>query len=389
MKAKVTAGVDVLLRKPSAILGSSRVGLITNPAGVTNKLVSTIDAFYRHPQIDLVALYGPEHGVRGDLQDGIPEKHYRDPATGLPVSSLYGEAEKPSADMLEGVEALVFDIQDVGVRFYTYISTLKYALEAAAEEGIPLIVLDRPNPIKGDSIEGNIPDPGFASFVCSYLIPIRYGMTIGELAQFINSEARANLRVVKMEGWRRCMWFDVTGLPWVQPSPNIPTLETATVYPGTCFFEGTNISEGRGTTRPFEYLGAPWIDGAKWAEELSSLGLSGVMFRSCHFTPTFSKYKGEQCSGVQVHVLNRDIYMPVKTALQMIASAYNLWSEDFEWRSVEEGEQPYYFDLLAGTDSVMKAITRGVSIDEIVESWQDDLESFMEQRNRYLLYGER
>jgi len=389
MKARVTAGVDVLLRNPSAILGSSRVGLITNPTGVTGEIISTIEAFYRHPEIDLVALYGPEHGVRGDLQDGISEKHYRDPATGLPVCSLYGVAEKPSAEMLEGVEALVFDIQDVGVRFYTYISTLKYALEAAAEQGIPFIVLDRPNPIKGDSIEGNIPDQRFASFVCSYPIPIRHGMTVGELAQFINSGVRASLQVLKMEGWRRGMWFDETCLPWVQPSPNIPTLETATVYPGTCFFEGTNISEGRGTTRPFEYLGAPWIDGAKWAEELNNLGLSGVLFRSCYFTPTFSKFTDERCSGVQVHVLNRDIYKPVRTALYMISSAYNLWSEAFEWRSVKGAKQSYYFDLLAGTDSVRRAITRGVSIDEIVESWQDDLESFIRQGNRYLLYGER
>jgi len=389
MKAKVVAGVDILLRKPSAILGSLKVGLITNPTGVTGELVSTIDAFHRHRDMDLVALYSPEHGARGDLQDGICEQHYRDPATDLPVYSLYGEASKPTAVMLGVVEALVLDLQDVGVRFYTYISTLKYALEAAAEQDIPFIVLDRPNPIDGISMEGNIPEPDFTSVVCSYPIPIRYGMTVGELAQFINSGVGANLHVVRMEEWTRDMWFDETGLPWVQPSPNMPSLETATVYPGTCFFEGTNISEGRGTTRPFEYLGAPWIDRAKWAEELNRLELPGVRFRSCSFVPSFSKYKGERCSGVQVHVLNRDVYKPVETALHMISSAYNHWSESFEWHLAKEHEQSYYFDLLAGTDRVRRAISRGVSVNDIVESWQEGLNSFKERRDTHLLHGGR
>ena len=385
MSAMVKPGVDVLLRDPSKYLGSRSVGLITNPTGVTGDLTPTIDSFYGHPDIRLKAIFGPEHGARGDAQDALSIGHYVDGATGLPVHSLYGEVLKPTAEMLEGVEALIFDIQDVGARFYTYASTLTYTLESASEHGVPFVVLDRPNPINGVNVEGNILEPGFASFVGLHPIPIRHGLTMGELALLINEGVGAELEVVRMEGWSRGKWFDETGLPWVQPSPNIPTPDTATVYPGTCLFEGVNVSEGRGTNRPFEYIGAPWIDGRRWAGALNGLGLGGVVFRACHFTPYFSKYAGERCGGVQVHVTDRKSFRPVEAALHMLAVAIDLWPEDFEWLPPGFDERRH-FDLLAGTDGTRESLNRGMPVEEIVEGWSDGLRAFEERREDYLLY---
>lgn len=348
-------------------------------------MTSTIDAFHRHPRIALTSVFGPEHGVWGDLQDAVHAKSQIDPATGLAIHSLYGALRKPTEEMLEAVDILVFDIQDVGARFYTYASTLTYTLEAAAEQGVSLVVLDRPNPINGVSVEGSVLDEAFASFVGLHPIPIRHGMTIGELARFINAGLGAELQIAEMEGWSREMWFDDTCLPWVQSSPNLPTLETAVVYPGTCLFEGTNISEGRGMTRPFEYVGAPWIDGTRWAEALNGLGLSGVFFRACFFTPMFSKYKGERCSGVQIHVTDRDAYKPVETGLYMIATAHDLWPGEFEWLGATYKER-CHFDLIAGTDKIREAINGGIPVKDIIEGWRDALESFLELREEHLLY---
>ena len=381
----VRNGVDVLLEDPSSFIGDARIGLITNPTGVTMGLYSTLDAFHEHPGIDLAAVFGPEHGARGDAQDALPVESRVDEATGIPVYSLYGEVRRPTAEMLEGVELLVFDIQDVGARFYTYVSTLTHALEAAEEHGKGVVVLDRPNPINGVAVEGNIPEPGFESFVGLHRVPIRHGLTIGELALLANEGIGAELRVVSMEGWSRGMWFDETGLPWVQPSPNIPTLETATVYPGTCLFEGVNVSEGRGTTRPFEYIGAPWIDARLWASDLNMLGLDGVAFRPCHFTPTFDKYRGELCGGVQVHVTDWDAFKPVEAGLHMLATCIDLWPEECQWRTATDSER-LHFDLLAGTDKIRDALTEGVSVDDIVGGWTGDLASFMERREDILLY---
>jgi len=381
----VRNGVDVLLDDPSSFIGDAKVGLITNPTGVTLGLYSTLDAFHEHPGIDLAAVFGPEHGARGDVQDALPVESRVDEATGLPVYSLYGEVRRPTAEMLEGVELLVFDIQDVGARFYTYISTLTHALEAAEEHGKGVVVLDRPNPINGIALEGNIPEPGFESFVGLHRVPIRHGLTIGELALLANEGIGAELRVIPMEGWGRGMWFDETGLPWVQPSPNIPTIETATVYPGTCFFEGVNVSEGRGTTRPFEYIGAPWIDARGWSSALNTLGLEGVAFRPCHFTPTFDKYRGELCGGVQLHVTDWDTFKPVEAGLHMLATCIDLWPEELQWRTTTESER-LHFDLLAGTDKIRNALSEGVSVDDIVGGWRGDLASFMERREDFLLY---
>ena len=386
MRQRVIPGVEILLQNPAKFLGSSGVGLITNQTGVTSDLASTIDVFHRHKSIKLKAIFGPEHGARGDIQNALQIESYIDTTSGFPVHSLYGDVRKPSSEMLEAVEVLVFDIQDVGARFYTYTSTLTYALEAATEHSIPLVVLDRPNPINGVSVEGNILDPRFTSFVGPHLIPIRHGMTVGELAHLINAKINADLRIVGMKDWNREMWFDETGLPWVQPSPNLPTIETAVVYPGTCLFEGTNISEGRGTTRPFEYIGAPWIEGGRWAKTLNDLGLCAVVFRSCYFTPMFSKYGGELCGGVQIHVTDRDAYRPVETALHMIATVHDLWSDEFEWLAPTTHGH-CHFDLLTGTDEIREAVSRGVPVEEIVEGWRDELDSFLELRSEHLLYG--
>ncbi len=382
---RIRNGVDVFLEDPASIVDNSKVGLITNPTGVTTDLYSTFDAFYEHPNIDLIAVFGPEHGVSGDVQDALPIKNMIDQDTGIPIFSLYGEVEKPTKEMLEKIEFLFFDIQDVGSRFYTYISTLTFALEASKEIGIKIIVLDRPNPINGITIEGNIPDSGFESFVGLQKVPIRHGFTIGELALLANDRIGAMLEIIPIDGWKREMWFDETGLPWVQPSPNIPTIETATVYPGTCLFEGINISEGRGTTRPFEYIGAPWIERKIWASALNTLGLEGVIFRPCHFIPTFDKYKGEICGGVQLHVIDWEVFKPVETGLHMIATCIDLYDQDFKWRQHQQSDHPH-FDLLTGTDKIRKALTEGASVDSIINGWKGSLEKFTERKKSYILY---
>jgi uncharacterized protein YbbC (DUF1343 family) len=289
--------------------------------------------------------------------------------------------------MLEGLDSLVFDIQDVGCRFYTYPSTMAYAMEAAAEHGLSFIVLDRPDPINGVAVEGNLLRSGFSSFVGLHPVPIRHGMTIGELASLINEEVGVDLSVVEMRGWSRGMWFDETGLPWVQPSPNIPTLDTATVYLGTCLFEGVNVSEGRGTTRPFEYVGAPWIDGWRWAEELNSLGLSGVRFRASSFIPTFDKYVGERCGGVQVHVTDRGGLRPVEVGLHMLQALLSLHKDELQWLPPEAGGL-MHFDMLAGTDALREDLIAGRPVGDIVGGWGEELEGFMELRRGHLLYPE-
>jgi uncharacterized protein YbbC (DUF1343 family) len=385
MRSAVRPGVDVLLDDPSKYLVSPKVGLVTNPSGVTGGLVPTVDAFLGHPDIELVAVFGPEHGATGDKQDALTIGSTVDPDFGLPFYSLYGEVQKPTESMLEGIENLVYDIQDVGARFYTYVSTLTYCLEVASENGVPFVVLDRPDPINGVTVEGNILEPGFASFVGLHPIPIRHGMTIGELALLINEGVGAELEVVEMEGWSRGKWFDETRLPWVQPSPNIPTPETATVYPGTCLFEGVNVSEGRGTTRPFEYVGAPWIDGRRWASSLNELVLGGVVFRACSFTPIFSKYENERCGGVQLHVTDRDSFKPVETALHMLTTAIGLWPDDFEWLPPSYDDRRH-FDLLAGTDNIREGLSRGTAIRDVVEGWKEGLRGFERLRKGCVLY---
>lgn len=379
-------GLDRLINEGYAPLKGKRIGLITNHTGVDAHLRSNIDLLNKHPDYQLVALYGPEHGVRGSAAAGEHVDTYTDPRTGLPVYSLYGASRRPSAEMLAGVEVLVFDILDCGCRYYTFPYTMAYTMQAAAHHGIPYVVLDRPNPANGVQVEGNILKHGFESFVGLYPIPMRHGLTIGELARLFNAEfgIGCDLHVVSMSGWQRSMWWDETGQPWVAPSPNSPTSEFAVVYPGTCLFEGTNLSEGRGITKPFQTVGAPWITAEDWAEALNAIGLDGVIFRPTYFTPTFSKHQGQLCGGVELHVIDRNRFEPTRVGLEMLSTVRQLYPNDFAWLEPHNGR--YFFDLLAGTDRLRQDLDRGISPNEMIAGWQSELEAFKAVRERYLLY---
>lgn len=377
---KIELGVERLMKHEKRLLEGKRVGLITNPTGVDSELNSVVDLLNNDPDIHLEALYGPEHGVRGDAQAGQYVDYYIDDVTGVPVYSLYGKTRKPTPEMLENVDVLVFDIQDVGTRFYTYIYTMALAMEAAEEKGIPFVVLDRPNPLGGKAIEGPVLDPGFASFVGQYAIPLRHGMTVGELAELFNKEFNidADLKVVKMKGWKRNSYFDETGLQFVMPSPNMPTLETALVYPGTALIEGTNVSEGRGTSKPFELIGAPFINSTELAASLNNLNLPGVKFRAASFTPTFSKHSGKLSHGVQVHVTDRTKYQPVETGLHIVKTLKDLYPEDVKLTS--------FFDNLIGNGWIRPGIENGMTVEEMKARWAKDLKQFEKVRKAYLLY---
>ncbi len=378
----VVPGLEVLLSEQKSLIAGKRVGLITNHTGVDRRMRSGIDLLARTPGVKLAALFAPEHGIRGTVQAGRELGDTVDERTGVRVYSLYGKTRRPTPEMLKDVDVLLYDIQDAGVRFYTYISTLGECMEAAADSRIPFIVLDRPNPIAAARIEGRILDIArFKSFVGAYAIPIRYGLTIGELAGFIRDGLGKDLKltVVKMKNYRRSMWYDETGLLWIAPSPNVPSLATATVYPGMCLIEGTNISEGRGTTQPFEMIGAPWLDGQKLADDLAALNLQGVFFRPVEFTPTFSKYQGETCRGIQVHVSDRRRYEPVRVALHILSAIRHAYPSDFRWRESS-------IDRLSGSDDLRKAIDEGMPVDRIMAAWEPELEKFDALRRKYFLY---
>ena len=388
----ISTGLEVLLQSKLDLLHGARVGLIAHPASITSRFEHAADLFHDDQRINLTALFGPQHGIRGETQDNMIEwQSFRDNHTGLPAYSLYGETRKPTPEMLADIDTLVFDVQDVGTRVYTFISTMALAMEAARESGKRFIVLDRPNPINGVQIEGNILDPEFRSFVGMFPIPMRHGMTVGELALMFNREFGLNceLEVVKMEGWRRKMWFDETGLSWVMPSPNIPTLDTAIVYPGSVLFEGTNVSEGRGTTRPFEIIGAPFIDPRALIEELKRDCLPGVVFRPLHFEPTFQKFAGRLCGGVQIHVTDRNLFKPVITGVAMISAVRRLYSKEFAW------QQPPYeyvynwlpFDVICGCSAELRdQIEAGMSAVEIERNFRGALDRFKSLRGACLLY---
>ncbi|AIF44212.1 exo-beta-N-acetylmuramidase NamZ domain-containing protein [Virgibacillus sp. SK37] len=385
--SKLKLGVEVLLDEQKDLIKGKRVGLITNPTGVDQELNSIVDRLHKDRDVDLTALYGPEHGVRGDAQAGEYVEYYMDEETGLPVYSLYGKTRKPTPEMLEGIDVLLFDIQDVGTRFYTYIYTMAYAMEAAQENDIPFIVLDRPNPLGGHKVEGPVLDPDYASFVGKYPIPLRHGMTVGELAELFNDEFEidADLTVVKMDGWKRNMYYDDTGLEFVLPSPNMPTLTTAIVYPGAALIEGTNVSEGRGTTKPFELIGAPFINGTKLATELTKKDLPGVKFRAASFTPSFSKHSGKLSHGIQIHITNKKAYKPVETGLHIVKTINDMYPEDFAFRA-ENSSGISFFDNLIGNGWVREAIEDGSSVKEIQKQWKHELKDFEKLRKDYLLY---
>ncbi|MCB8944232.1 MAG: DUF1343 domain-containing protein [Ardenticatenaceae bacterium] len=379
----VIPGIELLWRDHRTMLEGRRVGLVSNASGVTRQLVSTVTLLQQMPHVELAAIFSPEHGFAAAEPDGtaVSDAMWGD----VPIYSLYGHSQRPTPDMLQDLDLLIFDIQTVGVRFYTYLTTLLYTMQAAAEQHIPLIVCDRPNPLGGEVVEGPLLQPEFASFVGCGPLPIRHGLTIGELARLFNEVWQVNcqLTVVPCEGWQRGLWFDETHLPWVPPSPNMPRGETAVLYPGTCLIEGTNLSEGRGTALPFEIVGAPWLNGHQLAEQLNKLALSGIKFRPMQFTPTASKWQGEGCQGVQLHVTDKKALRPVTAALHMIALVHQQYPE-FEWRLP-------HFDYLAGTDGVREMLGVGTpagltAVADIIASWQTDLTHFQKQSQRIYLY---
>jgi uncharacterized protein YbbC (DUF1343 family) len=385
----VVPGLTRLLA--SRRLEGLRVGLVCNPASVDATLAHASDLLLHAPGITLAALFGPQHGFRADLQDNMIESpHAADAKRRVPVYSLYSETREPTAEMLRGLDVLVVDLQDVGARIYTFVYTMANCLRAAARHKVPVVVCDRPNPIGGAAVEGPMLEPGFESFVGLFPIPMRHGMSIGELAVLFNTHfgIGADLQVAQMEGWSRKMYFDETGLPWVMPSPNMPTLDTAIVYPGAVLFEGTQLSEGRGTTRPFELLGAPWIDAERFSAELNALDLDGVHFRPVIFEPTFHKHAREACGGCQVHVTDRQAFLPVLASVAVMAAFHRANPGRFTWRQppyeYEHDKMP--IDILAGSPSLRAHIEGGTGAREIAASWEASVAAFDAVRRACLLY---
>jgi uncharacterized protein YbbC (DUF1343 family) len=386
----VESGLEVLVRRRRALLRGQRVALLTHQASIDSRYDHAVTLLRELRGVKVRTLLAPEHGLWGAPQDHIWIDGTRDPVTGLPVWSLYGARREPTAAMLKGIDTVVVDLQDVGSRYYTFVWTMALAMRACAQNGVRIVVLDRPNPLGGTLVEGNVADPTFASFVGLYPLAIRHGMTIGELAGYLNEQhgIGCRLTVVPMRGWRRAMLWEDTGLPWVPPSPNMPTLDTARVYPGGCLIEGTNLSEGRGTTRPFEWIGAPYLDAHRYAAALEGLRLPGVRFRPARFLPTFHKWSGRLCEGVQIHVTDASRFKPFLTGLAEIAVARRLAPRGFAWR-----RPPYEFekrrmpiDILCGTDVIRKAIERGTPLPAIERAWQRDLDRWKRLRASYLRY---
>lgn len=379
-------GNEVLIHEQKDLLKDKRVGLVTNPTGVDQNLRSTVDVLYNDPDINLTALYGPEHGVRGNEQAGGYVEYYTDPDTDLPVYSLYGKTRKPSSEMLEDVDVLLFDIQDAGVTYYTYVWTMYYVMEAAAENDKEVIILDRPNPLGGERVAGPVHvEEGQSSFVGLKDLAVMHGMTFGEIACYFNKEfdLGANLRVVKMKNYDRSKRYSELDLPFVLPSPNIPTTDTIAVYPMTGFFETfTNISEGRGTTKPFEFIGAEFANSSEYAEALNQLKLPGVQFRATAFTPApGQKLAGQLAQGVEVYVTDPETYEPIATGLSMIKTLNDLYPDKLEWR------EDQWLAKLTGKADIEEDLKAGLAVKDIVKKWQPELEDFKKVRKNYLLYG--
>lgn len=398
---RVRSGLEVLVDERLDLVRGRRLGLLCHPASVTCDVRHALDRLLS-AGIRPRRLFGPEHGVRGDAQDMVGIEGERDARTGLPVTSLYGstpDSLTPPAAALADIDLLLVDLQDVGARYYTYVWTMVLCLEAAARAGVEVVVLDRPNPLGGLGVEGGEVAEAMASFVGLASIPVRHGLTIGELATLVRAgipwggprfakPLDCALHVVKMEGWRRRDAFDATGLPWVMPSPNMPTLDTAFVYPGMCLVEGTNLSEGRGTTRPFEIVGAPFIDGQHLAERLRSYDLPGIRFRPLCFRPTFHKFAGRSCGGVQMHVVDRATFRPYRTGVTVLRELWALGAEEFRWRndSYEFVDDRPAIDLLTGGTEVREGIERGLPAEEIFASWLPAERAFLDRRRPHLLY---
>lgn len=387
----IQLGIERLLTSETNLLHGARVGLVCNQASVDHNFRHAADLFHEHPNINLTALFGPQHGIRGDVQDNMVETaHATDRKTGLPIYSLYSETREPNEEMLRDIDVIVVDLQDVGTRIYTFMYTMANCMRAAKKFGKKVIACDRPNPIGGTEVEGVVLDPAFASFVGQFPIATRHGMTMCELGKLFNEAfgIGCDFEAVTMKGWSRELWYDETDGPWVLPSPNMPTLDSASVFPGSVHLEGTQMSEGRGTTRPFELVGAPYIDADSYAEALSKLDLPGAAFRSCVFMPTFQKHAGKACGGLQIHVLDRATCKPALSGIAIVKTAYDMYPEDFKWKDppyeYEYDRNP--FDLIAGTSKVREAIERGDSLASIAESWVEPLSGFNQLREEFLLY---
>jgi uncharacterized protein YbbC (DUF1343 family) len=390
------SGLEVLARTRPAWLRKRRVGLLMHQASVTRDLVCARDVLHRLCGTRLAALFGPQHGIAGEKQDNMIESpHGADPRLGIPVFSLYCETRSPTPQMLSGIDTLVVDLQDVGTRVYTFEWTTALALEACAQARIPVVVLDRPNPLGGRIVEGNVIRPGYESFVGLHPVPMRHGLTLGEMALLVNARLarrtgapRCDLTVVPMQGWRRRMRFHETGLPWVLPSPNMPTPDTAAVYPGQVLLEGTNLSEGRGTTRPFEICGAPWLDTAGVRARFGARRLAGVALRENDFQPTFHKYQGQACRGVQLHVTDPARYPPYLTTLSLLQDIAALHRSAFAWK-----EPPYEYvtdrlpiDVLTGDPAVREAIESGEDLRKLAASWRSEIRAFRKEAAGHLIY---
>jgi uncharacterized protein YbbC (DUF1343 family) len=397
----VQTGLDILLEDGITGLRGRRVGVLCHPASVNHHLVHIVDALAA-AQVNLTRLFGPEHGIRGEAQDMIGVAGNRDPRTEIPVTSLYGETVEslvPTAAELADIDVLLVDLQDVGSRYYTFIWTMALCLQSAARAGVAVVVLDRPNPTGGAAIEGGEVAQDAESFVGLGSVPVRHGLTIGEVARLVRAGlpwggerfARpldCDLQVVAMHGWKRGDFFEETGLPWVLPSPNMPTVDTALVYPGLCLLEGTNVSEGRGTTRPFEIIGAPFVDGYRLAERLAADGLPGVRFRPLSFRPTFHKFAGQVCGGVQIHVTERAAFRPYLTGIAILRALHALGGEAFRWRTEKYefvSDRPA-IDLLTGGDAIRKGIEVAASLDDLRATWQRGEDAFAERRRACLVY---
>lgn len=384
-------GIERLLNEKIDLIRGQRVGLVCNQASVMPDLRHAADVFEERTEFDLTTLFGPQHGIRGDVQDNMIEtEHAVDARTGKPIYSLYSETREPTEQMLENLDVIVVDLQDVGCRIYTFVYTMANCMRAAKKFGKKVIVCDRPNPIGGVAVEGNVTETAFTSFVGQFEIPTRHGMTSGELALMFNDHfgIGCELAVVEMENWSRDLYYDETGLPFVMPSPNIPTVDTCVVFPATVHIEGTELSEGRGTTKPFELNGAPFIDPYKWTEELEKFGFEGVTFRQTFFRPTFQKWGGQTCGGLQIHVTDRSVFKPVILGVAMVKTAYDLYTDQFQWKqsAYEYVFDKNPFDVVCGTDTIRKQIESGIELSEIENSWTEDLDAFKENREKYLIY---
>lgn len=388
----VKSGLDVLADRNFRIFAGKRVGIVCNHTACDRTGRHVVDLFHASGVCQVTAIFGPEHGFRGAQADGSKIDNETDSLTGATIYSLYGIISKPTPEMLANVDVLVYDIQDVGVRFYTYISTLTKVMESAAENNIPVVVLDRPNPIRGDRIEGPILDLQFKSFVGPHAIPIRYGLTPGELARLINGEhwladsLQADLTVIEMQGWQRSNWYDQTGLPWVAPSPNMKSPATATAYPGFCLLEGTNLSEGRGTDEPFLTFGAPYIDSRQYAQALNNLKCPGVKFKAIRFTPRSipgvanqPKYEGQVCQGVRIVITDRDKFMPIETIARVLILTRQLYPNNFTLRASG-------FDRLYGNSALRTIIENGQSVEDIILNWTTGIVTFEKLANQYKIY---